>query len=148
VKSYRPAAAILSDIQRVLAAKPSLKHSPLEQVTALLSEGRHYGWVGIYLTLDRKSVPALVEHAIEPSQNQIANPSTRKKIIVSVKIAGREVGTLNVESSNEHSFGATDRVLLERVAALLARFLTGAGKYIVRKAAKPANAQVPKAAAA
>ena len=124
VKSYRPPKAILAEIQHALSSKPSFNHSPLEEVAALLSEGRHYGWVGIYLTLDRKSVPALVERAIQPRQNQIANASTRKKIIVSVKIAGREVGTLNVESSHEHSFGSEDRVLLERVAGFLAKFLT------------------------
>lgn len=147
MKSYRPANAILADIQRALAAKPSFNHSPLEDVASLLCEGRHYGWAGIYLTLDRKSTPALLEHAIEPRQNQMANASTRKKIIVAMKIAGREVGTLNVESSHEHSFGAEDRVLLERTAGLLAKFLTGPGKYVVRHAGKPLST-VRKAAAA
>ena len=106
--------------------------------------------MGIYLTLDRKSAPALLEHGIEPPrQNQIANANTRKKIIVSMKIGGREVGTLNVESSHEHSFGAEDRVLLERVAEVLARYLTGTGKYLVRKAAtKSSMSRIPKAAAA
>ena len=65
-----------------------------------------------------------------------------------MKIAGREVGTLNVESSREDSFSSEDRVLLDRVAGLLARFLTGAGKYLVRKAAKPAKSTMPRAAAA
>jgi hypothetical protein len=63
-----------------------------------------------------------------------------------MKIAGREVGFLSVESNRENSFGSEDRVLLERVAELLARFLTGRGKYLVRKAAKPRP--IPKAAAA
>jgi len=77
---------------------------------------------------------------------QVAAAGTRKKIIVSMKIAGRELGFLNVESDRENSFGSEDRVLLERVADLLARFLTGPGKYLVRKAAKPRP--VPRAAAA
>jgi len=146
---YRPTNNILADIQRALAAKPSNHPSPLESVAGLLCEGRHYSWVGIYLTLDRKSVPALLQGASELHPHQIANPSTRKKIIVAMKIAGREVGTLNVESSHEDSFGSEDRVLLERVSGLLARFLTGAGKYLVRKAVKPATeSPVPKAAAA
>ena len=110
----------------------------MEAVADLLCEGRHYGWVGIYLTLDRKASPALLQGASELHQHQIANPNTRKKILVAMKIAGREVGTLNVESSHEDSFGTEDRVLLERVAGLLAKFLTGPGKYLVRRAAKPA----------
>ena len=149
MKMYRPAKSILADIQRTLAAKPSVQHSPLETVAALLCEGRHYSWVGVYLTLDPKSAPALLQDASQLHPGQIAHPATRKKIIIAMKIAGREVGTLNVESSHEDSFGSEDRVLLERVAGLLARFLTGAGKYLVRKAAKPpAESQIPKAAAA
>lgn len=145
---YRPTDAILADIQRTLAAKPSIAHSPLETVAGLLCEGRHYSWVGIYLTLDRKSAPALLQDASEPHPGQIAHPNTRKKIIIAMKIAGREVGTLNVESSHEHSFGSEDRVLLERVAWLLARFLTSSGKYLVRKAAKPVKTPIPRAAVA
>ena len=148
MKMYRPAQSILADIQRTLAAKPSIQQSPLEAVAALLCEGRHYSWVGIYLTLDPKSAPALLQDASELHPGQIAHPATRKKIIITMKIAGREVGTLNVESSHEDSFGSEDRVLLDRVAGLLARFLTGSGKYLVRKAAKPVKVQIPKAAVA
>jgi putative methionine-R-sulfoxide reductase with GAF domain len=145
---YRSAKSILADIQRTLAAKPSIHQSPLEAVAGLLCEGRHYNWVGIYLTLDPKSAPALLQDASELHPGQIAHPATQKKIIIAMKIAGREVGTLNVESCHEDSFGSEDRVLLERVAGLLARFLTGPGKYLVRKAAKPVKAQAPRAAVA
>ena len=134
---YRPAKSVLAEIERALAAKPSIHQSPLETVAGVLCEGRHYSWVGIYLTLDPKSAPALLQGASELHQHQIANPSTRKKIIITMKIAGREVGTLNVESSHEDSFGSEDRVLLERVAGLLAKFLTGPGKYLVRRASNP-----------
>ena len=63
-----------------------------------------------------------------------------------MKIAGREVGFLNVESERENAFGSEERVLLERVAGLLAKFLTGPGKYLVRRAAEPQP--VPRAATA
>src|ERR1044071_885718 len=116
---YRPAKSILADIQLTLAARPSIQQSPLETVVALLCEGRHYSWVGIYLTLDPKSAPSLLQDASDVHPGQIAHPATRKKIIIAMKIAGREVGTLNVESSHEDSFGSEDRVLLERVAGLL-----------------------------
>jgi hypothetical protein len=63
---------------------------------------------------------------------------------VSMKLAGRELGVLDVESDRENAFGPEDRVLLEDVATTLARFLTGRGKYVVRKArgaAVPSDSQ-------
>jgi len=149
VKPYRPTSVVLSDVKLALSNnKPSFHphHSPLELVAGLLSEGRHYSWVGIYLTLDKKSSPALLDDSAGVHPGQVAVAGTRKKILVAIKIAGRELGFLNVESDRVNAFGSEDRVLLDRVADLLARFLTGPGKYLVRKAGKSAPA--PKAAAA
>jgi hypothetical protein len=67
---------------------------------------------------------------------------------VSIRIAGRELVSVGVESDREHSFGSDDRVLLERVAGMLARFLTSKGKYLVRRALQSAPAASPRAAAA
>lgn len=145
MKPYLSPRDLLTRIEQVLAEnRPSFHHSPLEKVAELLADGRHYGWVGIYLTLDEKSAPALIENLVHPAQ--FAAAGTRKKVIVAMKIAGREVGFLNVESDRENAFGSEERVLLERVAGLLAKFLTGPGKYLVRKATEPSP--VPKAAAA
>jgi putative methionine-R-sulfoxide reductase with GAF domain len=147
VKPYRPTATVLADIKLALSTnRPSFHHSPLEVVAGLLCEGRHYSWVGIYLMLDEKSSPALLDNAVGVNPGQLAVAGTRKKMLVAVRIAGRELGFLNVESDRENTFGSEDRVLLDRVADLLARFLTGPGKYLVRKAGKSAPA--PKAAAA
>ena len=147
MKSYRPTSAVLADIELALSANhPSFHHSPLEVVAGLLSEGRNYSWVGIYLTLDKKSSPALLDNAAGTHPGHIAVAGTRKKILVTIKIAGRELGFLNVESDRENAFGSEDRVLLDRVADLLGRFLTAKGKYLVRRAGKSAPA--PKAAAA
>jgi hypothetical protein len=147
VKPYRSTRSLLTEVERVLASnRPCFHGSPLEIVAGLLCEGRHYSWAGVYLTLDSKSSPALLQDAADLHPAQVAAAGTRKKILVSMKVAGREVGFLNVESDRENSFGSEDRVLLERVAGLLARFLTGPGKYLVRKAAKPSP--VPRAAAA
>ena len=147
MKPYRPTATVLADIKLALSTnRPSFHHSPLEVVAGLLCEGRHYSWVGIYLTLDEKSSPALLDNAAGVNPGQLAVAGTRKKMLVAVRIAGRELGFLNVESDRENTFGSEDRVLLDRVAGLLARFLTGPGKYLVRKAGKSAPA--PKAAAA
>jgi putative methionine-R-sulfoxide reductase with GAF domain len=149
LRTYRSTRNLLADVKKVLADnRPSFHHSPLEEIAGLLCEGRHYSWVGIYLTLDEKSSSALLEEAlIKP--NQVAMHGTRKKIVVAMRVGGRELGFLNVESDRESAFGSEDRVLLDRVAGLLARFLAGPrGKYLVLKAAKVSPADAPRAAAA
>lgn len=145
MKPYRSTRDLLADIEQALAEnRPSFHHSPLEKVAGLLAEGRHYGWVGIYLTLEKQSATPLLQNAMHPAQFEASG--TRKKVIVTMKIAGREIGFLNVESDRENAFGAEERILLERVAGLLAKFLVGPGKYLIRKAAEPEPP--PKAAAA
>jgi putative methionine-R-sulfoxide reductase with GAF domain len=144
VKPFRSTRELLADVEQSLAEnRPSFHDSPLEKVAGVLAEGRHYGWVGIYLTLEKQPAMALLPNA-HPAQFEASG--TRKKVIVTMKIAGREIGFLNVESNRENAFGADERVLLERVAGLLAKFLTGPGKYLVRKAGEPE--QKPQAAAA
>ena len=145
MKPFRSTRELLSDVELVLARnRPSFYESPLETVAGLLAEGRHYGWVGIYLTLEKQSPAPLLPSAAHPAQFEASG--TRKKVIVTMKIAGRELGFLNVESNRENAFGADERILLERVAGLLAKFLTGPGKYLVRKAGEPEPR--PKAATA
>jgi putative methionine-R-sulfoxide reductase with GAF domain len=145
MKSYISSRNLLSRIERVLSEnRPSFHRSPLEAVAALLCEGRHYSWVGIYLTLGEHASPALLETAVDPTH--VAMPGTRMKVLVAIKIAARELGFLNVESDRDHAFGSGDRVLLERVAGLLGRFLAGPGKYLVLKIARAGTK--PKAAAA
>jgi hypothetical protein len=145
VKPFRSTRDLLADVERALAeSRPSFHDSPLGKVAGLLAEARHYGWVGIFLTLERRGAAPLVPNTTHPADFEASG--TRKKVIVAMKIAGREIGFLNVESNRENAFGADERVLLERVAGLLAKFLTGPGKYLVRKAGEAE--QKPKAAAA
>ncbi len=137
MRPYRSTSDLLADVRKVLAGnRPSFRRSPLEEIAGVLCEGRHYSWVGVYLTLDRKSSPALLEEAlIKP--NQVAVQGTRKKIVVAMRVGGRELGFLNVESDRDYAFGSEEQVLLERVAGLLARFLAGPrGKYLVLRAGR------------
>lgn len=146
MKSYRSTRGVAAEIERALAGKPSFHHSALEAVADLLIAGRHYSWVGVYLTIDNQHSSALLEDSHPAHPGQLAVAGTRKKMVISMKIAGRELGHLAVESDRENAFGAEERVLLERVAGMLARFLVGPGKYLALRAAKPGP--VPKAAAA
>jgi len=70
---------------------------------------------------------------------------TRSEIATPIKIAGRVIGVLDAESDRLNEFGSEDRVLLGNVAGKLARFLTGKGKYVVRRfregAVEPAEAR-------
>jgi putative methionine-R-sulfoxide reductase with GAF domain len=58
---------------------------------------------------------------------------TRSEIATPLKLAGRVIGVLNVESARKNGLDGEDRVLQKDVARKLALFLTGKGKYIVRK---------------
>jgi putative methionine-R-sulfoxide reductase with GAF domain len=134
LKSYRSTRQLLADVQHVLAAtEPSFHHSPLEDVIDLLCRGRHYAWVGIYLAVrENGSQSSLGAGGDAPGG--LALPETLSKILISIKLASRELGVLSVESNHENAFGVEDRVLLEGVAHELARFLSNRGKYLSRKA--------------
>jgi hypothetical protein len=134
LKVYRPTRQLLADVECLLAAsQPSAHHSPLDDVIDLLCRGRHYAWGGIFLAVGEHT-PQQPLGAGGDAPGEVALPETRSKILVSMKLASRELGVLSVESDRENGFGADDRVLLEAVADVLARFLAGGGKYLARKA--------------
>jgi hypothetical protein len=143
VKTYRPARVLLTQIEELLAKnKPTFGCSPLDGVLELLSEGRHYSWVGIYLAL-AENRQLLGSHG-ESGMQSTSAPHTRSKMLVSMKVGSREVAVLGAENERQFPFAAEDRVLLEKAAELLGRFLTGRGKYLVRQAReKSANPSVP-----
>jgi hypothetical protein len=143
LKHFRSARQLLAEIQRVFdASKPSFHDSPIDDVIELLIGGRHYSWIGLYLALSDGGQQAMAVLGDHPEQ--MALPETRSKILVSVKLAGREVGVLSVESDRRNALRAEDRALLEGVADALARFLSGPGKYLVRKARQKAARPAPK----
>jgi putative methionine-R-sulfoxide reductase with GAF domain len=130
LKTYRSPRAVLAEVEHLLASnKPAPSRSPLPDVLEALCQGRHYDWVGIYLAGARKSSGQLVD-ASGAHPGQLSSPAVKSKVLVSMRIASHEIGILDVESNRENAFGPEDRVLLERVTDLLARFLTGPGKYL------------------
>lgn len=135
MKIYRSPQQLLSEIDAILAARPAPHHaSPLEAVGELLCNGRHYTWVGIYLAVGANFTQQLAGTAPHPHPAQMARPETRSKILISIRLAGRELGVLDAESDRDNAFGVEDRVLLENVATRLGRFLAGPGRYLARKA--------------
>ena len=127
MKVYCSTRQLLADVERLLAAnRPRAHHSPLEDVIDLLCQGRHYSWAGIFV--------AVASGQARMPVDEVVLPETRSKILVSLKLASRDLGVLSVESNEENAFGVEDRILLEGVADALALFLAGRGKYLVRKA--------------
>lgn len=139
MKVYCSTRQLLADVERVLAAsRASASCSPLEDVVDLLCHGRHYAWVGIFLAVG-ENIPQQSLAAGGDALSEVMLPETRSKLLISMKLASRELGVLSVESDRENAFGVKDRVLLEDVADVVTRFLAGRGKYIVRKARTAAS---------
>ena len=132
MKIYSPTRQLLADVEVLLAVnRPNAHHSPLQDVIDVLCRGRHYAWAGIFLAIAEGGTQKLMSAG---SLGEVTLPETRSKILVTMKLASRELGVLSVESDRENAFGTQDRVLLEAVADMLARFLAGNGKYLVRRA--------------
>jgi putative methionine-R-sulfoxide reductase with GAF domain len=141
LRTYRHVSGLLGEIECVLATgRPSFHYSPLQDVVELLLRGRRNSWVGIYLAAGATD-QQLLKAGGEPHPGQMARAETKSKILVSMKVAGRELGVLDVESDRENAFGPADRVFLEKTASLLTRFLAGRGRYVARKGRAQAMAK-------
>ena len=94
MKAYRSTRRLLADVEGVLAAsRPSFRHSPLEDVIDLLCYGRHYAWVGIYLAVGVDAA----QHSLGAGSDmlsQVERPEIRSKILISMKLASRELECL------------------------------------------------------
>lgn len=145
MKTYLPPRELLARIDaQALAAKPRLaprgrrprlagcaEVPPLERIASLLQQGRHYFAVTISLQAGNR----LLRQAHCGSESG----ETRSELAAPIKIAGHVLGVIEVKSGRPDPLGAQDRVLLKGVAARLARFLTGRGKYLLRKAREAAE---------
>ncbi|HYX68965.1 MAG TPA: hypothetical protein VE825_07520 [Terriglobales bacterium] len=134
---YRPPRELLAELDQILARRYSpADDSPLDQVVELLHEGRHYFWTRIYLVTGERA-------ELQASRGPASPPSgTEAELTQAIKMVGRLLGVIVAESDRANALGPKDRVLLKQVATRLARFLTGRGKYLVRKAKEAAAARV------
>ena len=142
MKTYRSPRELLSQVACVLTTKRSpFHHSPLEDAIGLLSRGRHYTWIGIYLTLGNRG-QQLLGGGRDPHPGLMARPETRSKVLISMKLAGREFGVLDVESDQENAFGVEDRVMLENAANLCGSFLGGPRAFHRAKSPFPGRLRI------
>jgi L-methionine (R)-S-oxide reductase len=144
-----------------LSAHVVARGKPLDDVVDILCQHRGYFWIGVYLVVGNKAVrqafrgPVPPCHTFELGKGNVGTAGqtgvtkvvpdvtkdpvysvcfaeTKSEIVVPIKIAGRVLGVIDVESDEVNAFGEEDRVLLKEVAARLARFLTSRGKVLIR----------------
>lgn len=169
IRSPREVLAAL-DLVLAAKAGPVKDGSPLDQAVEILYRQRHYFWVGIYLVAGDRAMRQAFRGPVPPCHSFAlgkgnvgtvgesgflkvipdvsADPTysmcfleTKSEIVVPIKIVGRILGVIDVESDRPDAFGPLDRILLKNVAARLARFLTSTGKRYVRKAKEAAAAE-------
>ncbi len=150
----------------------SKRVSPLDEVVEILHEGRHFFWIGVYLVLGDRVVRQAFRGPVPPCHSfalgkgnvgttgqtgvvkvvpdvsvdptySMCFIQTKSEIVVPIKIAGHTLGVIDVESDRLDAFALHDQILLEQVAEELARFLTGRGKFLVRRAREKAASEAP-----
>lgn len=169
-KHYRSARDLLRLVKQLLSSPSADSAGVLEQVVEELYEGRRYFWIGIYLAAGDKVIRQVFRGPVPPCHSFAlgignvgtagktgiikvipdvsADPTysmcfleTKSEIVLPIKIGFRILGVIDVESDRVDAFSSQERVLLEQVAGLLARYLTtDQGKRLSRKAREKSNA--------
>jgi hypothetical protein len=121
VKKFRAARELLADVDRTLASRQAASTSPLDDVIEIVSEGRQYSWIAVYLA---EGQPA-------PAREFRARRRSGETVRVPVEAGERVLGVLEVEPG-ERPLTRSDTLLLKEVAARLAAFLGKRGKYLMR----------------
>jgi putative methionine-R-sulfoxide reductase with GAF domain len=145
------------------------QESPLVQVARQLQKGRKYFAVTIFLDAGgrllrvasagpaprcaamrlgegnvgqaaKTGAPKVVPDVLHDPQYVAVFAETRSELVMPIKVSAHVSGVIDVESDRLNAFAFRDRVLLHKIATLLARFLTGPGKYLVMKARQAAHA--------
>ena len=172
-KRYYPPRKLLKTCEEMLAEfSPAADASPLNDLLNLLYDQRRYFWIGIYFVLGDKLVRQAMQgpippcHVFEFGKGNVGTAGqsglvkvipdvtadatysmcfleVKSEIVVPIRIGGRTLGVIDVESDRPNNFGSVDRILLQGVAAMVARFMTSRGKVLVRHA-RERQAAVPK----
>ena len=122
----RSAQELARDSQELLSRKYSNPAEALDELVALLSNGRRYEWIGIYLNAGKTS--GAPEWRTGDGEATPEGTKTR----VAVKIATETLGAVEICHESK-TLSYEDQVLLKRVAAQLAKYLSTTGKPLMRK---------------
>lgn len=128
MKTYRLPRNVVAEVKRLIAADKPSPHPPsaLVRILKLLRDSRHYERAGVFLLVAGREVPRAF------SGTTANKPGA--ELSVPIQIASHTLGSLRVQLAPGHGFSPEERVLLHAVAGILALYLTGKGKYVVRKA--------------
>jgi hypothetical protein len=139
VKTFRLPRTVVTDIEQLIAADKPLPGRPsaLARILKSLCDGRHYVRAGIFLSINGREVPCAM------CGPQATPRDAGEELSVRIKIAAHSFGSLRVQLAPGHVFSLEERVLLDEVAIVLARYLSGKGKYIVRKTREALRASAP-----
>lgn len=138
MKRYRSPREVLAEVEKVLAGRASVAAplSLLDQTLDILYHARHYFCIGISLSAGEQMVRQAFRGPVPPGDTHAGerdSAGARCSIVVPIQIGRRVLGAIDVESDREYAFGREDRVLLQRVAARLARYLSTRGKHVLRR---------------
>lgn len=163
--SYRSAHDLISSLRNVLVPNPRANAKDvLEEVVDQLYRGRGYFWIGIYLAAGNKVIRQCFRGPVPPCHSfalgvgnlgtagqtgitkvvpdvssdptySMCFVETKSELVQPIKVGSRILGVIDVESDRRDAFSSQERVLLEQISELLARYLTTAqGKLLMRKA--------------
>ena len=129
LRTYSSPRSVVAQIEQLIAADKPSPHPPsvLARIVKLLCESRHYERAGVFLAVNGREVPRAF------GGTQAATDEPRPELSSPMKIGGHTLGSLRVRLAPGHAFSSEERVLLRRVAEILALYLSGKGKYVVRK---------------
>jgi len=138
----------------------------LDTVLEALYKGRHYFWIGLYLstgerlerhgfrgpqpkedgwcrsigfnegnvgTVGARGTTKLVSDVSADAVYRKCLDETQSELTVPIKIGVHVLGVINVENDRRNALGNEDRVLIEQVAARVARYLESSGRYLLRR---------------
>jgi hypothetical protein len=147
IQRYQSAHEVLKSVREKLAS-PTIsattaarQQDVLDGVVEVLSRGRGYSWVGIYLAVEDRggaegrSVVTQTRLGPAPGANPDARfPETKSEIVVPIKAGTRTLGMIDVESDRANLLTGQEHALLRQVAAAIAQYLaTNRGKLLLRK---------------
>ena len=133
LKTYRSPRDLQAQIEQVLLRPPQPTCAPLDEVAKILSDGRHYAWIGIYLVAGQRPASG---KAVASSRVQ-----SKSRTVIPVRLGQHEFGAIEVQAESGKALSEKERILLKRVALRLAQFLHGPGACLVRKAREAAAEQ-------
>jgi len=136
---------------------------PLEEAVESLAEHRGYSWIGIYIAAGKQLVcqaylgerprntkvkfgegavgaaatsgyMKMISHvAASKGHAKTDSAESGSQILLPIRIGARVLGVIDARVAGASGLHYRDKVLLQKTAILLARFLTSTGQALVRK---------------